>query len=498
MTRTENVAQPDIDRVLSMVNANAIVDDAGAPYFATDREIVIARAPGRLDLMGGIADYSGALVLQWPIAEAMVAAAQVVDTGEIEIVSVSDEATRRFTMPISDLFANGAPIEYGEAAAYFRRDPDHHWAAYAAGTLLTLLKLEPSPLAPLPNSHVPRLGQGNSSVARGEGLRLLLVSNVPEGKGVSSSAAIEVASMIAIAAALGIDIEPRKLALLCQTTENLVAGAPCGVMDQMTSAVGMEGQLLALLCQPAEVQGNVRIPDALEVLGIDSGIRHAVSGNDYGAVRTAAAMGQWIMQAHGGVDAVPGGHLANVEPSLFESRYAPLVPDLMRGGEFLSIHGDVLAPPAHVRPDALYPVRAATAHPIHEHHRVRLYRRLLESYGSGSDEAACLLGELMYQSHASYSRCGLGSSGTDRLVDIVREFGPDRGVYGAKITGGGSGGTVAILAARGSESVIREIAEAYARESGYAPYLFSGTSPGAAEFGVARAHHHGTEWRIAR
>jgi L-arabinokinase len=66
--------------------------------------------------------------------------------------------------------------------------------------------------------------------------------------------------MSALAAAHQLDLNPRELALLCQKAENLVVGAPCGVMDQMASALGQAGQLLALQCQPAEVQGQVPIP----------------------------------------------------------------------------------------------------------------------------------------------------------------------------------------------------------------------------------------------
>ena len=72
------------------------------------------------------------------------------------------------------------------------------------------------------------------------------------------------------------------------------------------------------------------------------------------------------------------------------------------------------------------------------------------------------LGALMYESHASYSACGLGSSGTDDLVALARDAGPARGVFGAKITGGGSGGTVALLTRADAGSVVEEIATRYA------------------------------------
>ena len=67
----------------------------------------------------------------------------------------------------------------------------------------------------------------------------------------------------------------------------------------------------------------------------------------------------------------------------------------------------------------------------------------------------------MFASHASYSACGLGSDGTDRLVELARAAGPAAGIYGAKITGGGSGGTVAVLAAAGRRAVIDAIADRY-------------------------------------
>jgi L-arabinokinase len=92
----------------------------------------------------------------------------------------------------------------------------------------------------------------------------------------------------------------------------------------------------------------------------------------------------------------------------------------------------------------------------------------------------------MYESHESYSACGLGSSGTDELVRLVQEVGPDGGLYGAKITGGGSGGTVAVLGERWAAPVIDEIAKRYADRIGYQPLVITGSSDGAAGFGTLR------------
>ena len=90
------------------------------------------------------------------------------------------------------------------------------------------------------------------------GLRILVDSRVPEGKGVSSSAAVEVATMRAVAALANYDeLTGTELGRLCQVAENRVVGAPCGIMDQMTSALGRENELLALLV-PAGNRGRLR------------------------------------------------------------------------------------------------------------------------------------------------------------------------------------------------------------------------------------------------
>ena len=90
----------------------------------------------------------------------------------------------------------------------------------------------------------------------------------------------------------------------------------------------------------------------------------------------------------------------------------------------------------------------------------------------------------MYESHASYSACGLGSDGTDRLVTLAHEVGQARGIYGAKITGGGSGGTVAVLIDRGRQRTVDLIAERYGRASGRSAAVYVGSSDGARAFGV--------------
>jgi L-arabinokinase len=302
--------------------------------------------------------------------------------------------------------------------------------------------------------------------------------------------------MQALLALLDLSLPARDLALLCQKVENLIVGAPCGVMDQMTAAAGVQGGLLALLCQPAELQPAVQLPEALEVWGLDSGIRHAISGADYGSVRVGAFMGYRIVAALAGLTALPmgesrvsindprwQGYLANVTPSDWEARFRDRVPETLTGAEFLARYGGFTDAVTRIDPARTYAVRQPAAHPIYEHHRVSLFRALLQKPRLAENDFL-LLGELMYQSHLSYSACGLGSAGTDQLVDMVRALGPDHGLYGAKITGGGSGGTVAVLARRGSAETVAALAREYAAHTGRAAHLLGGSSPGVLQFGV--------------
>jgi L-arabinokinase len=446
--------------------------------FDPSREIVVTRAPGRLDVMGGIADYSGSLVLEWPLREATLVALQRDRDPRLRIESPGSDTSSRassFEIALEELAPYGRPIPYEAAGDLFRRDPARAWAAYVGGAFLVLMK--------------------ERGVLFSEGARLLLRSSVPEGKGVASSAALEVAAMQAVAAGFGIDLEARDLAILCQEVENFVVGAPCGVMDQVTAACGRANELLALLCQPAELLGTMALPADLQVFGLDSGVGHAVAGIDYTGVRVGTFMGARILADLAGLaveqgapgdpvriaDTRWGGYLANVTPSELEP-FADRLPESMAGDEFLARYRGTADAATRVDPGRAYAVREPTAHAVHEHHRVRSFAELLAP--PDTERRRQLLGELMYQSHASYTRCGLGSEGTDHLVALVRDAGPARGFYGAKITGGGSGGTVAVLARRGAD--ISRIAEDYARRTGHRPHVLSGSSPGAAAFGHLR------------
>jgi galactokinase len=451
------------------------------PGFFSSAEIVVSRAPGRIDLMGGIADYSGSLVLQWPIAAATQVALQLQESRTIQLCSFpshSENRTRFFEMPLADFRPNESELDYESARGIFQSDPERHWAAYVAGAFLVLMR--------------------EKDCAFERGARILISSDVPEGKGVSSSAALEVAAMTAIAAAYEIEISPVEIAFLSQKVENLIADAPCGVMDQMTAACGESDRLLALLCQPGELRGTISLPDDLTIWGVDSGIRHSVAGADYGVVRTAAFMGYRIIAELAGLasheTATPGrvqieddkwnGYLANITPKEFDNNFAAHLPEHMSGEEFLDHYQGITDSATSVDPSQIYPVFSATRHPICENARVKRFADVLQRW-SGLHEGK-VLGGLMYESHRSYSACGLGSEGTDVLVRLVRQVGPDGGLYGAKITGGGSGGTVAVLGHRSAEVSIENIANQYAQRSGDYPAIICGSSDGAGKIGTLK------------
>lgn len=500
---------------------------AAAALFNWEEDIFVARAPGRLDVMGGIADYSGSLVLQMPIREACHVAVQRNHPtkhklwkhaqarqnvkGErphpvLQIVSFGSELSNRaptFDMDLSDFMDGEQPISYEKAYRYFSQDPSQKWAAYVAGTILVLMR---------------ELGTRFT-----DSICILVSSAVPEGKGVSSSAALEVATMSAVAVAQGLQISPRDLALLCQKVENHIVGAPCGVMDQMTSACGEANKLLAMVCQPAEVKELVNIPNHIRFWGLDSGIRHSVGGGDYGSVRIGAFMGREIikfeasalsksMACNDSTQVVDGMHLeyeefgiellkaeaslaylCNLSTHRYQAVYMKKLPKDVLGEWFLKEYGDHNDKVTIIDPKRVYGVRAATKHPIYENFRVETFKALLTS--TTSDEQLSALGELMYQCHYSYSDCGLGSDGTDRLVKLVQEMQHRKSshdgsssLFGAKITGGGSGGTVSVIGRNclRSEEEIFEIQQRYKAATGYLPFIFEGSSPGAGKFGYLK------------
>ncbi|MCY7353469.1 MAG: hypothetical protein LH606_22890 [Cytophagaceae bacterium] len=412
-----------------------------SPFFTDTQVIAEGRAPGRLDVMGGIADYSGSLVLQMPLTESTTVQVAFRADALLRIHSVEVGAT--FQCPLSTLSTDSYPMLRDSLL----RLPGGRWAVYVVGCLAVLAREKGIAL---------------------RGLDVFVKSDVPLGKGVSSSAALEVAALKALCQLYQIQLTGTELPKLAQRAENLVVGSPCGLMDQLTACFGKTGHLLPIVCQPDLLRPLMSLPDGLRFVGLDSGIRHAVSGASYGQVRTAAFMGYSLIARREGISmadlqharrtgdwsSLPyGGFLSNISPPMFEERYSALLPEMVTGQDFSEQFTSTIDSVSSLSPTVSYAVRACTAHPVYENFRVTTFAALLENLSAPRlrrdadyrHQILTALGEWMYASHASYSACGLGNAHTDELVEIVRRAGPEAGVYGAKITGGGSGGTVCVL-----------------------------------------------------
>ena len=203
-------------------------------FFDGEGPIAGARAPGRLDVMGGVADYSGSVVLEMPIAQACCAAIQWRNDRLLRIRSLGVEAdglTSEVTFSLDELLLEDGSLRApDDVRARLTRDPQTRWAGYVVGCFYVMLAAYGK--APKTVRNDGRLGEF--------GANILIHSEVPLGAGVSSSAALEVATMHALSEAAGIHPSDLTLAAWCQRVENTIVGAPCGIMDQVTSALGRE------------------------------------------------------------------------------------------------------------------------------------------------------------------------------------------------------------------------------------------------------------------
>lgn len=446
-------------------------DPTGLAGLFNSGEIIVTRVPARLDVMGGIADYSGANVCEGVLGRGMVIALQPRTDRTLRIRTVQAQHT---SLPIEtriplDYFEMGDGfVSYEQIQTLCRSNPLAAWTAYVGGSIFTLLKEE--------------------SVRLPFGFNLLLLSGVPMNVGIGSSATAEIATLYCLQNYLNLEISESRLARLGQLAENLVVGAPCGIMDQITVASGRRGKLTHILCRPGNILGEVEIPSGTAFVGINSMVKHSVAGSAYSDVRIGAFMGKRIInQLRLARGENPVQYLTEIAVDAFEKIYRAQLPETMIGSEFLSRYQSHDDPITKIQPDAVYRIVGPTAHPIYENHRVLKFIEYLKAPDHNVD-AKRAAGECMFQAHDSYkNNCLLSAPEVDFIVEAVRTRGARDGLYGAKITGGGSGGTVAVFGeqaalAREIPSIVRE----YQRLTGLEADVFEGTSPGAIEFGVYR------------
>ena len=442
-------------------------------FFSKDEAVISASAPGRMDVMGGIADYSGSLLLQMPIKQKTTVSIQKRNDGVFHFrTALAKNNIVDFIINISELDNK----TLNEAGRFIKGREGGDWAVYVLGCFLVLQKEKGFELS---------------------GANVFIESNVPLGKGVSSSAALEVATMNALQRLYNLSLGREELPVLAQMAENLVAGAPCGLMDQLSSHLGQKNKLLPLVCQPHEVLKPISIPRGINFSGIDSGVRHAVSGASYGDVRAAAFMSYTIIALNEGAtvedlnqartsgewNQLPyRGFLANISVSSFKEKYTSLLPKEISGKDFLMQYKISIDSVTRIDENRIYKPFVCGSHPVYENARVNEFKDLLKNFKKEKEKQTSLIrmGELMMQSHESYSAVGLGNEFTDKIVELVREAGSDNGVYGARVSGGGNGGTVCILSYdnKGKQTV-KAILNDYKKLVKKKLFFFSGSSQGA-------------------
>lgn len=352
----------------------------------------LAGAPGRVNLIGEHTDYNDGFVLPIAIERRTFAAFAPREDRQLHLATTFDPDSR----VTADLTRSIVP---GEVA----------WANYPLGVAAGLIDA---------GVDLP-------------GCEVLLGSNVPVGSGLSSSAALEVATATALLAAAGATLEDRDLALLCQKAENVFAGAPCGIMDQSIAVMGRPGQALLLDCR----DGSARLvpfddPGAV-LLVVDTQVQHSIGGGEYGKRRATCEAAAAAMN----LDALRDATVEQVQAAEADGTL-----------------------------DALQARRA-------RHVTTEIARTLqaVEVLEAGDLRE---FGRLMFASHASL-RDDYEVSCSE-LDEVVASAGQADGVYGARMTGGGFGGCAIVLAeADTAPAVTQRIQNDFRELFGRVPPVFA-------------------------
>ncbi|MBN2498440.1 MAG: galactokinase [Deltaproteobacteria bacterium] len=340
----------------------------------------IASAPGRVNLIGEHTDYNEGFVFPMALERRVWAA-------------VSRRAGRRLGMLAIEP-DDGPRWDALDGLAF---EPDRGWANYPAGVIGALAER----FGPFPG-----------------GLDLTVWGDVPQGAGLSSSAALEVAVAMAVAALFELDIDGPTLARLAQRAEVEFVGVRCGIMDQFVSRMAERGCALLLDCRDLTYRQVPLRLGGMQVLVIDSGKARSLAGSAYNERRAQCEAGLEALQA-----GRPGSALRDYG-----------LEDLERAAARMSRT-------VHMR----------CRHVIEENARVleaeqALLRGDMERFGA-----------LLDDSHRSLrDRYQVSCAELDWIVERARSV---RGVLGARMTGAGFGGCAVALVAEGAEPACREAVE---------------------------------------
>ncbi len=249
----------------------------------------MARAPGRVNLLGEHVDYNGGFVLPAAIDRATYVAFSPTRSDDSLVAAADFQEAASFS------------IETLAAKTQLDHSPLPGWARYPAGVAWSL------------SDH----GQPVP------GMRAVFASDVPRGAGLSSSASVELAFAIAWMDLGSWSLPPMELALLCQRAENQYVGVRCGIMDQFASACGQQDRLLLLDCRSLEYRA-LPLPEGVDIVISDTTVRHAHASGEYNARRAACEEAVRLLQQY-----LPGiESLRDVRVEEF-NRLAPMLPPLI-------------------------------------------------------------------------------------------------------------------------------------------------------------------------
>ncbi len=276
------------------------------------------------------------------------------------------------------------------------------------------------------------------------GFDAVISSNVPIGGGLSSSAALEVAVATLVEAMVGQTIDPTAKALLCQMAEHEFAGVPCGIMDQFIAVGAKQGYAMLLDCRSMQSELVPFADPAVTVLIINSQVRHSLAAGEYAKRRA---------ECHAAAEKLRVAALRDVT-----------IDDLNQ-------RRDVLDPTVYRR----------ARHVVGEIERTKAAARAI-----GHDDWPAV-GAAMYASHESLrDDYEVSCDELNLLVDLAAELGPEQGVIGSRMTGGGFGGCTVSLVRTGTvEDVSRSIGESYRQRTGIEATMFATRPAGGARIVVA-------------
>ena len=216
---------------------------------------LIAHAPGRVNIIGEHTDYNEGFVFPAAINfGTWVAATKRADNGIV--VTAMDYENQQNQFSLSD-------INY---------DEEQGWANYVRGVVKVL------------KEAIPDFGGAN----------LLVTGNVPQGAGLSSSASFEVAILKALSALYELPLDGVQAALLGQKAENTFVGCSCGIMDQLISAMGNEGNAMLLDCQSLAIEHSP-LPDSHQIVIINSNVKRGLVESEYNLRREQCEQGASLL-----------------------------------------------------------------------------------------------------------------------------------------------------------------------------------------------------------